>query len=104
MEDKQETLHWHALNYRTAAPQHAHEMWLALEAFVVRRIAQAVFADRERIKNEVMDCALMAEDCEGDPPAVDLARKAFAWDIMAAVAGRKTRVTPNDRTQSIDQD
>lgn len=96
-QDEENSLHWHALNFRTAAPQHAHEMWLALEAFVVRRIAEAVFADRARITNEVMDCALMAEDCEGDPPAVDSARKALAWDVMAAIAGRKTRVTPNDK-------
>lgn len=35
-------LFWHALNYRTAAPQHAEAMWVELEACVRRIVANAV--------------------------------------------------------------
>lgn len=37
-------LAWHALNYRTAAPQHAEAMWQELLACVRRKLA----AERER--------------------------------------------------------
>ena len=37
-------LEWHALNYRTAAPQHAELMWQELLACVNRRVA----AEREQ--------------------------------------------------------
>jgi hypothetical protein len=50
MNDESENLHWHALNYRTAAPQHADEMWQELVACVERKIA----AERER-------CALLCD-------------------------------------------
>lgn len=43
-------LHWHALNYRTAATVHAHAAWLELEACVGRLI------EREREA-----CAALAE-------------------------------------------
>jgi hypothetical protein len=47
---------WHALNYRTAAPQHAEAMWRELEACVQRKIARltaerdAARADAERYR------------------------------------------------------
>lgn len=31
-----DNLHWHALNYRNAAPQHASAAWVELEACVAR--------------------------------------------------------------------
>jgi sugar (pentulose or hexulose) kinase len=40
-------LFWHALNYRTAATQHAEAMWQELEACVQRLI--------ERAKDDVWD-------------------------------------------------
>lgn len=48
MGDEQQTLAWHALNYRTAATQHAQGALVTLEAFVSGMIAQAVAAERER--------------------------------------------------------
>lgn len=39
-------LFWHALNYRTAATQHAEGMWLELESCVARKVAAAVAAER----------------------------------------------------------
>jgi hypothetical protein len=39
MNDENDKLHWHALNYRTAAPQHAEKMWQALTACVERKHA-----------------------------------------------------------------
>lgn len=47
MDDESENLHWHALNYRTAAPQHADEMWQTLVACVERKVA----AERERMSD-----------------------------------------------------
>ena len=35
-EEEEDSLHWHALNYRTASTQNAHEMWLRLEAYVAK--------------------------------------------------------------------
>jgi hypothetical protein len=35
-------LFWHALNYRTAAPQHAQQMWLELEKCVKLLIEDAL--------------------------------------------------------------
>ena len=37
-----DSLHWHALNFRTAATEHADAMWQELEAFVERQIAAAL--------------------------------------------------------------
>jgi len=37
--DVQETLHWHAFNYRQANTAQAHEMWLELEQFVDRKMS-----------------------------------------------------------------
>jgi len=53
MEDETDDLQWHALNYRTAAPQHAKEMWQSLAALVDRKVA----SERER-------CAKLIEDHE----------------------------------------
>ena len=39
MTDNQNDLFWHALNYRTAATQHAEEMWQELAACVERKVA-----------------------------------------------------------------
>jgi hypothetical protein len=36
--DVQETLHWHAFNYRQAHTAQAHEMWQQLEQFVDSKI------------------------------------------------------------------
>ena len=36
--DVQETLHWHAFNYRQAHTSQAHEMWQQLEQFVDSKI------------------------------------------------------------------
>jgi len=36
--DVEETLHWHAFNYRQAQTSQAHEMWIALEKFVDEQI------------------------------------------------------------------
>jgi hypothetical protein len=36
-EQEENSLHWHALNYRTASTQNAHEMFLALENYVLER-------------------------------------------------------------------
>ena len=44
MDEDSDNLHWHALNYRTAASQRAEAMWLELAACVDRKIA----AERER--------------------------------------------------------
>jgi hypothetical protein len=44
MTDWKETLHYHALNYRTASQDQAHAMWLELEDFVNRECD----AERER--------------------------------------------------------
>ena len=44
----EDDLAWHALNYRTAAPQHAELMWQELEACVQRKIDAAAKAERER--------------------------------------------------------
>jgi len=41
-EDPENTLHWHALNYRTASTQNAQEMFEKLEKFVEIKVAQAV--------------------------------------------------------------
>jgi hypothetical protein len=38
-----ESLYYYALNFRTAAPQHAHNAWLELEAFVERLMAEELF-------------------------------------------------------------
>lgn len=46
-----------------------------------------VAAERERIKAAVTRCTLFAENCEGDAPEVDTARKALACTILAAIAG-----------------
>jgi hypothetical protein len=40
--DPENTLHWHALNYRTAPTQNAQEMFEALEKFVETAIKQAL--------------------------------------------------------------
>jgi hypothetical protein len=37
MNDEPDELHWHALNYRTAATEHAQAMWEKLEDFVERQ-------------------------------------------------------------------
>jgi len=37
MDEDNDTLHWHALNYRTASVQNAHAMFEALENFVAQR-------------------------------------------------------------------
>lgn len=42
-------LAWHALNYRTAATQHAQLMWVELEACVARKLAAAA-AEIERLQ------------------------------------------------------
>lgn len=44
-------------------------------------------AERERIKAAVTRCTVLAENCEGDGPEVDTARKALACTILAAIAG-----------------
>jgi hypothetical protein len=48
--DERNDLGWHALNYRTAAPQHAESMWQELLACVERKVAEcaAMAAARER--------------------------------------------------------
>jgi hypothetical protein len=51
----EDTLHWHALNFRTAHTLHADDMWKALEAYVSRQIA----AERER-------CAAMCDNVAAD--------------------------------------
>lgn len=58
MDDESENLHWHALNYRTAAPQHAEEMWQELVACVERKVA----AERERWRATVEALLPMAEE------------------------------------------
>lgn len=45
-ENLDNSLHWHALNYRCAATQHAEEFWQCLEGFVKRYATDAVLADR----------------------------------------------------------
>jgi hypothetical protein len=50
-------------------------------------IDSKVAEERERIKAAVLRCTLFAEDCEGDAPEVDTARKALACTILAAIAG-----------------
>jgi hypothetical protein len=44
MDEERDNLHWHALNFRTAATQHAEAMWQELQACVERKVA----AERER--------------------------------------------------------
>jgi hypothetical protein len=44
MDEERDNLHGHALNFRTAAPQHAEAMWQELQACVERKVA----AERER--------------------------------------------------------
>ena len=44
-------------------------------------------AERERIKAAVFRCTLRADDCDGDSPEVDEARKALACTILAAICG-----------------
>jgi len=36
MDNRENDLEWHALNYRTASSEDAHAMWLELEACVAR--------------------------------------------------------------------
>jgi hypothetical protein len=52
-------------------------------------IDSTVAAERERIKAAVLRSTLFAEDCEGDGPEVDTARKALACSILAAIAGNE---------------
>lgn len=99
-QDEQDELHWHAMNYRTAELKHANEMWLALEAFVARRIAEAVAAERERCAMlclEVSERAWSKWKTDADPTDQGIS-------IGADACEASIRVTPNDRTQSIDQD
>lgn len=37
MDEEEESLAWHALNYRTAHTLHAEEMWQELQNFVARK-------------------------------------------------------------------
>lgn len=46
-----------------------------------------VAAERGRIAAAVTRCTLLAENCEGDSPEVDTARKSLACTILAAIAG-----------------
>lgn len=50
-------------------------------------VERAVAAERERIKAAVTRCTLLAENCEGDGPEVDSARKSLACVILAAING-----------------
>jgi hypothetical protein len=44
--DVQETLHWHAFNYRQAHTAQAHEMWQKLEQFVDSKIKASQRTER----------------------------------------------------------
>ena len=58
MKNIEDSLHWHALNYRTAATQHAHEMFMALEDYVQRLIKEALAgAEGERQPEQDPSCA-----------------------------------------------
>jgi hypothetical protein len=72
MDDESENLHWHALNYRTAASQHAEEMWQALAACVERKIV----AERERCAMACLE--LMPDDGVIRRTLLDLEAKILA--------------------------
>ena len=45
-QEPEETLHYHAFNYRQAHTSQAHEFWLELEQFVDRKIKAAAIRAR----------------------------------------------------------
>jgi len=53
MENESDDLFWHALNYRTAATQHAEGMWQALVACVERKIASEREACAKSAENAI---------------------------------------------------
>ena len=72
--DESENLHWHALNYRTAAPQHAEEMWQELVACVERKVA----AERER-------CAMKLQVTRAEVQLAAGELSTEEWRMCAAV-------------------
>ena len=60
--DVQETLHWHAFNYRQADTAQAHEMWLALERFVDGQTKAAQTPQRKWIELTDDEYAELAQE------------------------------------------
>ena len=74
-DERAEDLFWHALNYRTAATQHAEAMWQELQACVDRKVQAAVLAEREACakacdqwtgRNDISGGALLAIRARGE--------------------------------------
>lgn len=58
MDEEEESLAWHALNYRTASSEHAEFMWQELRLFVIRKLME----DRENGQEEANRRANMGWD------------------------------------------
>ncbi len=85
IEAPEDSLHWHALNYRTAGIQHAEGMWQELLAYIDRRdalVRSAALEEAARVCEAQISTAATVYDCAEEIRA-----------IAASVSADKSRLS-----------